>query len=265
MSDSPLSERALADTFDGGHYVDAWEAVEQYRSVMSYSSRHPTMGSSALAARFDDVPRGRIRTWLDGGSPDPVRAIDTAHEYGWLHAGFDDETFSGLNALVANVFSGGSIAGQYYQPSFALTQHGEQAHVIDALELAGIDYRIVDDRDGRADEARPTEDGTVLGRTLAALGAPVGPKAGKRLALPDYLEDAPDETRERFVHAYLENRAVEREGKDTLTVREERNREYLTSLADLIEDVADGPVRLGERDIIISADAARSLEGLVTQ
>lgn len=259
MATALLSEQALAETFDGGSYARAWPIVEQYRRVMSYASRHPDMGSSALASRFDDLPRGRARTWLEGGAPDAVRAIDTAREYGWLEAGYDDPTFTGLNALVANVLSGGSITADTYVPSFALNHRGADSHVIDALELSGVDYRIVErDRD-RADEARPTDDASVLGRTLAALGAPVGPKTDQHLTLPAYLEDAPHETRETFAFAYLENRATAHAGKDTLTIREQRNREYLESLASLLADVADGEVTVGKRDIVIPADAARAL------
>jgi len=35
--------------------------------------------------------------------------------------------------------------------------------------------------------------------------------------------------------------------------------EYLEGLAELIDDVAGGGVRFSERDIVVSADAARSL------
>lgn len=65
--------------------------------------------------------------------------------------------------------------------------------------------------------------------------------------------------RPRFVYAYLENRAIEHEHKDTLTIREERNRTYLEDLTRLINDVVGGGVRLGERDIIISSITAREL------
>lgn len=143
-------------------------------------------------------------------------------------------------------------------PSFAL--HGTDSHVLTALEDAGVDYQLVDDRDRRADEARPTTDGPVLGRVLSVLGAPVGSKTEQHLSLPVYLESAPTDVRETFVAAYLENRAVEHDGKATLTIKEDRNRTYLEALADLIESVADGPVELGEMNIVISADAARSLD-----
>lgn len=260
MSDTPtlVDERALARTYDPPSYADPWVSVEDYRRVMAYSSRHPSKGSSAIASALD-LPRGRIRPWLDGSAPDAVRAIDTAREHGWVELEYDDPAFTALNTLVANVFSGGSITTENYAPSFALNHHGEESHVIDALELAGVDYQVVADREGRADEARPSEDASVLGRVLAVLGAPAGPKTGQDLSLPTYLEGAPASVREQFVYAYLENRAVEHERKATLTLREERNRDYLEGLAALIDDVAGGGVEIGERDIIVSADAARHL------
>ncbi|PGF15804.1 hypothetical protein CP556_06540 [Natrinema sp. CBA1119] len=258
-SDGPiLGEKEIARTYNTPSYADPFDAVEDYRRVLDYASRHPNKGSSAISTALE-LPRGRIRPWLDGGAPDAARAIETAHDYGWLEAGYDDPEFTALNTLVANIFSGGSIAEQFYQPSFAINHRGEESHVFDALELAGVEYTVVDDRDGRADEARPTDDGTVLGRVLAVLGAPVGPKADQELSLPPYLSDAPASVREQFVYAYLENRATEHAGKATLTLREDRNREYLEGLADLIDDVAGGGVRFSEQDIVVSADAARSL------
>lgn len=254
-----VSDLALARTYNSQAYGDTWEAVEDYRRVSKYSSKHPNKGSSAVASALE-LPRSRIRSWVDGDSrPDPVRGIETAREYGWLDCDFGDPEFTALNTLVANVFSGGSIAETYYQPSFALNRRGEDSHVIDALELADVDYQLVDDRDGRADEARPMTAGTVLGRVLAVLGAPVGPKVEQHLSLPSYLSRAPTDVREQFVYAYLENRAIAHQGKDTLTVREARNREYLRSLTDLIDSIVDGDVELGQRDIVISADAARAL------
>ncbi len=44
---------------------------------MDYSSRHPDKGSEAIASALD-VPRSRIRPWLDGGQHDAVRATDVA-------------------------------------------------------------------------------------------------------------------------------------------------------------------------------------------
>lgn len=252
-----VTERELAATYDGGAYVDAWDAVEQYRRATSYAFRKQVKSGATASAL--ELPRGRVRTWVDDdGAPDAVRALETAREYGWLEVGYDDPVFEGLNTLVANVFSGGSIATETYSPSFALDDRRQS--VLDALETAGVGYTIVDDRDGRADEARPTEAASVLGRVLAVLGAPVGEKADQHVSLPAYLEDAPTEIRREFVDAYLANRAISHDGKATLHIQEQRNRDYLAALASLIDDVADGGVALRERHIVISADAARRLE-----
>lgn len=253
-----ISEESLAHTYNGGAYSDAWEVVQQYRDVTKHQSYHPNKGSSAIASALD-LPRSRIRTWTDGGAPDVVRGIETARDYGWIENTYEDSTFTGLNSLVANVFSGGSIAEQYYRPSFALNARGHDSHIFDALELVDVEYDVVEDREGRADEVRPTTDATVLGRVLVSLGAPIGPKTGQHLTLPEYLDDAPRETRETFVVCYLENRGIEHEQKATLTIQEDRNQTYIEELARLIRSVSDGPVTVGEGRITISADAARSL------
>ncbi|SDD44644.1 hypothetical protein SAMN05192552_102340 [Natrinema hispanicum] len=44
-----------------------------------------------------------------------MRGLETAREYGWLEADYDDPEFTALNTLVANVFSGGSITATNYQ------------------------------------------------------------------------------------------------------------------------------------------------------
>ncbi|MFC7232182.1 hypothetical protein ACFQMM_13760 [Saliphagus sp. GCM10025308] len=255
-----VTDEELARTFDGGAYEDAFEAVEQYRKATRYASKH-NVKSGATASALD-LPRGRLRTWIDdGGAPDAVNAIETARSKGWLNLEYDDRRFDALNALVANVFSGGSIEKKYYQPSFALNRRGQDSHVIDALELTGVDYRIVDNRSGRADEVRPTEHGTVLGRVLVTLGAPTGSKTEGELELPAYLDGAPDDIRRLFVACYLENRAHAH--GSILKFREERSSAYLQDLAALIEDVAGGPVTVSEKNINISKAATETLGNVV--
>ncbi|AFZ73673.1 hypothetical protein [Natronobacterium gregoryi] len=253
------SERALARTYHSRSYTDAYEAVEDYRRVTQYASDHPRKGSGAVSTALE-LPRSRIRPWLDDSKPNPVRAIETARNYGWLECTYDSPAFDPLNTLVASVFSGGSITADHYQPSFPLDDQDNR--VVDALELTDVEYEIIEDRDGRADEVRPTDDGTVLGRVLTVLGAPTGPKAAQPLSLPSYLEDAPADVRKQFVDVYLEHRAVEYRGKDTLCIQEQRNREYLAGLAALLDDVADGGVALRERHIIITAAASRRLDAV---
>ncbi|WP_255168496.1 hypothetical protein [Natrononativus amylolyticus] len=255
-----LDERDLARTYNTRSYADPWTAVLDYQAVMKYASEHPNKGSSAISSALE-IPRGRVRGWLEGSKPDPANAIDVARELGWLDARYLDPEFVALNTLVANVFSGGSIDKERFQPMFSLNHRQHRSHVIDALEATGLEYEFYnEDTDDRATEVRPTIHGTVLGRTLAVLGAPIGPKADlDDLTLPWYLDDAPYETREIFALAYLANRAVHHREKDTLTIREVRSKAYRDELAAFLEDVAKEPVTSGEQSITVSADAARSL------
>ncbi|WP_342809333.1 hypothetical protein [Natronosalvus hydrolyticus] len=178
-----------------------------------------------------------------------------------MNVTYDDSQFAALNALVANVFSGGLIAARDYRSWFALNHRGEDSHVIDALKLADIEHRLVTDRDGRADEVRPATHGTVIGRVLAILGAPVGSKTDDRLELPDYLTDAPADVRRLFVVCHLENPAHAH--GSILKFKEERSRAYLDDLAALIEDVADGPVTISDKNVNLSKTATENLGNVI--
>ncbi len=84
--DGLVDRRALARTYDGGAYEDGWAAVLDYQAVMRYASEHPTKGSYAVSSALE-IPRSRIRPWIDGDSrPDAVRALEAAEKYGWLEA-----------------------------------------------------------------------------------------------------------------------------------------------------------------------------------
>jgi len=254
-----VTERDLAATFDGGAHRDAYEIVDQYRQATRYASKH-NVKSGATASALD-LPRGRLRTWIDdGGAPDSVNCIETARSNGWLNVTYADDVFAGLNALVANVFSGGSINQKHYLPLFALNNRGTDSHVIDALKAANVEYTIEERGPNRADEARPVN-GTTLGRVLVSLDAPVGPKAHQRLELPTYLERAPEAVRRLFVVCYLENRGQQRES--IVTFREERSREYLESVAALIGDVTDAPVGVSEKNVVLSKAATEDLGTVV--
>ncbi|WP_137289908.1 hypothetical protein [Natronorubrum halophilum] len=260
--DAPLiAERDLARTYDGGAYSDPWTAVFDYQAVLRYASQHPNKGSHAIATALE-IPRSRIRPWLDSGSkPDPVRGIETARNYGWLDAAYLDPEFQALNTLVANVFSEGSIGSSRFQTSFALNHRDHRSHVIDALEGSGLEYEFHhEDDNGRATEVRPTDDSSVLGRTLAVLGAPIGSKAAREDVTPPWsLEDTSFETRELFVLSYLANRAIHHRDKETVHIQENRPKANRDELAGLIEDVAKESVTSGDRAVIISAVAARLL------
>ncbi|MFC4247232.1 hypothetical protein ACFOZ7_09515 [Natribaculum luteum] len=259
--ESLLEERDLARTYDGGAYDDAWTAVKQYRRVAAYRIDNPDEGYTAIANALE-LPVGRVRSWVDyEKTPNVVAGLRAAREHGWLEVTYDDDTFTALNALVANVYSGGSINQQNWQPLFVLNERGFNSHVIDALELADVGYTVHDEADDdRGPVIRPGEDGAILGRVLYVLGAPLGKKSKlEEFSLPWYLDEAPRDVRELFVHCYLSNRAYPDPASASIQIIEERPRSYREELAALIRSVADGPVTVGEESVTISADASRSL------
>ncbi|PSP17493.1 hypothetical protein BRC62_04710 [Halobacteriales archaeon QH_10_67_13] len=92
------------------------ERCQQYQAFLEYTGEHPNTGRVQVANNMLDgeqAPPSRVRPWLDGGMPDPVRAIQTAEERGWLGWDAASPSTRALNCLVAWIFAGGSITRQY--------------------------------------------------------------------------------------------------------------------------------------------------------
>lgn len=256
-----LSESALARTFSPRSYTDAYEGVEDYRRVQRWASHHPESGSSAAASALD-LPRSRVRPWLDGAAPDAVRAIEGARDLGWFEATPEDDYGRAFAVLSAGVLSGGSISVESYVPRFAIDDERVTSRLEHALDVLGCGGKLVNETvEGRATELEPREHAPLLGRALVALGLPVGAKADGDVALPEWLVGAPLSVRAEFVEVYLLNRAVGREDKDLVQVQEaKRPLAYRRALAGLFEAVSGGRVTVvGEKAITLSAEASRAL------
>ena len=254
----------LARTYDPPSYPDPWELVEDYRRVLEFASHHPTMGSSAIAARVD-LPRSRIRPWVDGddpAKPDCVHAVDLAVDREWLPLTYATSCFQSFNCLVAWIYSGGSIAHDWYRPSFTITPSQGPDQVTTALDDLGVACETIRaDDQRRATEVRPTENSSIVGRLLVLLGAPVGQKNDQSaLELPAYLSRAPEDVRRQFAQTYIRNRAGERYCPgDTIRFREERSNAYLGTLAKFFEDTLGGPVTVSDRNVQLSPEASQEL------
>ncbi|WP_435346043.1 hypothetical protein [Haloarchaeobius sp. HRN-SO-5] len=264
-----VTERDLANTFATQRGLTPWERVQQYREVKSYASRHPDKGSSAVASALE-LPRGRIRSWVDSdGKPDPVRAIDRARKHGWLDIAPGTDTASGLIKLVAWIYSGGSIADTNYTPSFAIRRTDTGPDTIDltvietAFDEFGATPTVIQREEGRAVEVRVEGNPTLVGRVLAAAGAPVGEKADQDdLTLPGWLDDVYRFHQREFARIYLLNRATERDHSASYRygIREVRSKTYLDDLTQFLTQLAgdDGISRYG-RNIILSEHAISNL------
>lgn len=255
--DPPLTTaEALAATYDGP--VHPWERVAEYEQVMEYKSHHPNKGSQAIASVLD-LPRSRIRPWLDGAAPDVVHGIRAAGEHGWLNLHADDPVFRGLNALVAWIYSGGSI-NEWYTPFFTIDDATDRDRLERAADRANVALRVSrQDDPGHADELVPTEDAAILGRVLVTLDTPVGNKVTIR-RLPSYLDGAPDGLRREFARVYLQNRGVARPDKGIWQIREERPEQYIRTLARFFDDVLDTRIESGANIIRIWDDGLADIE-----
>lgn len=229
--------RATANTYGGDR--DPWVRVEEYQRVIKYAAEYPSKKSAAVASALD-LPRSRIRLWVDSdGMPDPMRGIQVCESHGWFDIEYATPPFTGLNVLVAWTFSGGSI-NQSFVPYFTI-EHGHSDILTTAFDHVGVGYTTLrEDSDGRATEIRPAEDASALGRLLVALGAPRGEKnSDARLTLPQYLDDAPFVTRLDFARTYLHNRGVVRTDRENQPIqfREERSDQYRTELHSFLRAV----------------------------
>ena len=251
----------LARTYAPPAYTDPWKLVEDYQRVIEYMGTHPNKGSTAVANALD-LPRSRIRPWLNGSIPDAVRGIQFAEQKNWLNLSVTDPCFRAFNALVAWIFAGGSIDESRHVPLFTIPSREAEIHLETYFEQIDCEYEVVREADaGRATEARPKTGGAVLGRLLIVLGAPIGTKnEAADISLPAYLDDAPPRIRSEFVDVYLLHRGQRCSEKDTIVLNESRSESYHQALAALIELVAGASVQANHHSVVVSAEAARGLK-----
>lgn len=251
---------ALARTYSHPSYADPWECVQDFRSVHDYRATHSQAGASKIA-RSLELPRSRVRPWLNGSVPDPVRAIQAAEEHEWLDPDFRDRTFRGLNVLVAWILSGGSLNSNYV-PQFAISDDTDERLIDAAFDEVGVEYDFLRGGDlQRATEYRPLEDASVLGRVLWVLDAPLGRKnENAGITLPSYLADAPRQIRQDFVATYLNNRGHVNDDNGVLRFREDRSDQYLHDLAQLIHETTGAGVRVSEKNVIVSSNATDQIQ-----
>lgn len=204
MSGEPLLTPVdLAETYHSHAYETAWEIVEDYQRVLEYTGRNPNASSHAVA-RTLRLPRERLRPWMDGSIPDVVRGIQTAESRDWIPLTEDSDTFPALNKLVAWQLSKGTLKDPTYAPYFFITDdtHPALEQILNSLSL---EYEIERSQTtDRSTEVRVSTDGSVLGRVLWLLGAPLD---GERLdTTPAYLSNVSKEAQREFARIYLQNR-----------------------------------------------------------
>ena len=219
-----VSPPDLARTYDARAYSDPWEIVEDYQRVLEYTGRKPNVGSQHAASALD-LPRGRIRPWMEEGAiPRPVRGIQRVERREWVPLTEESDHFDTINKLVAWACSRGTIKPETYEPYFMVYSGGDEERATALLESLDLEVAIHRDEDTRSTELRPREDGAVLGRLLAVLGAPVDDTTTD--GVPWYLDEVSKDSQHEFARTYIENRGTHWEWNDRWVVEHQNRSEY---------------------------------------
>lgn len=266
-TDKQLLSQALANTYSTHGGTTGWERCQQYQASLEYSGEHPNAGRVRVANNMLDgdeqVPPSRVRPWLNGSMPDPMRGIQAAETHGWLDLSWGSATLQNLTVLLAWIYSGGSI-NDHWVPYLAVDgdETEQLAHRL-LRALKETPETVRDDQQGRATEVRPTTDGPTLGRLLVVFGAPQGEKnAAADISLPPWLADAPRQLRIAFARTYVWNRGTPRDDKPSLPlqIQEERPQAYLDELRDFFAGLTGDRPRGARRALTFTPDAARLLD-----
>lgn len=259
-----VPEQDLAATYSPPGYASAWDAVEAFREWSLWQAQHPEAGRARAAAALE-MPEGRIRTWQDGGMPDPVQGIQTAKDRGWVNVDPTSTRARGLVELLAWVNSSGSLPVEHRSrtmPSFSVRDESELERLEAIGDRAGVEWRLVhEDCEGSGREAQPATAGNVLGRVLRVLGAKSGAKAEQYTSVPGVVRRYQDSSLgAAWLRVYLRNRGgVYEDRPNRFQLQEERDERYLRSLAQVVEAVLEVEVTVGERGLFFDAAAAQSL------
>lgn len=264
----PTDRDALLDAFVQtyeGYDRDPAFIFDTFQRYQEYAINNPDAGSSKVANALE-VPRSMVRKWVDDNAiPYVAQGVQTVERRGWDDLDWDGAEMHALAHLVAWTFSSGTIHHRKFDPVFVVDDDHDLTRLADSLRCLGLRPQAIDadgerDRAVRGETMSVSADGVVLGRLLAALGAPVGRKAGvDDLQLPQWLTRAPERIRRAFAQTYVANRA-RGERVATVTFSEDRPDSYTEALVALLRDVTGEHVTTtGDHDVNVSKAAAEAL------
>jgi hypothetical protein len=244
-TDTAAAKRALVRTYNTPAYADPWDCVEDFELVQQAAAKHPNKGSAALSSVVE-LPRGRIRPWMDGARPDCYRGLQTALSNGWL---IEEWTRRGraLNCLAAWTLSSGGINDNWVPQWVAPSD--DESDVLDRYATAvGVslvqtrpDDTTTPDGTRRAAEYRPEDDASVLGRVLSTWTGLQGDK-DRTVRFPRYVRFAPDEIARDFCRVYVAQRGIEREhGRPFRQIAATRSEAFREDLLAQLRRVVDEP------------------------
>jgi hypothetical protein len=251
-------EKSLARTYANPSYDDPYEAVKEYKRVQRASTDHPNKKSAALS-NIVELPRGRIRPWVDGdGMPDSARAVLTARSKHWINFESKSEIARALAELAGHITGGGSITAETYVPAISEGRRVSCTDISTVFESVGVQTTCRNtNSESRSVEVIPADNASILGRTLVAWGLPIGET--KPTELPELLKHVDSTAHEKFVRAYILHRGTNLPQKATSTCQSEYPKSFHTAFAELAREVTGERITASENVVTISAAAMRDL------
>jgi len=165
-----------------------------------------------------------------------------------------------LAGLAGHLLGGGSINKRNYVPSVSEGRRVSLPEIERVFEGVGVrTARRHEDVDERATEVVPTTHASILGRTLAVWGCPVGGRSEVQ-SLPALLEHVDTSGRDAFLEAYVKHRAVNYDDKATSRLHGKQPEPFHRAIAELIETMTGEPASYDARGVTVSAAAMRALE-----
>ncbi|WP_251344416.1 hypothetical protein [Haloplanus halophilus] len=226
---TPPSNRAFASTFRQQRSPGGYQYLQLYRRALESDS------SRGKLANQLGLPETTIQSWRRGSSPYVHNALSTAHERGWLTASSDDDIPLALTAILAWIFSQGSIRAESYYPIFRLSSPDQRSYFETIADDLDLSYSIIRSEDPtRSTEVRPIEDGTVLGRVLHILGAPLSESTQQISLPPVYLYHYPEHAH-RFITIWMKQHS-DPNGQLTLTVPPRLGKPFADALEALMTE-----------------------------
>lgn len=163
---TPPTDRAIASTYRRTKTPGGYRYHQCYQTVRNRDESRSTLASEL------GIPASSIQSWRRGSRPYATRALEKARTRGWYEPPGDSETAIALTALLTWLLARGSLRDTYY-PVFGANTTSQQERFDTVANSLSLPYETVrPDDPSWPTELRPTEDGSLLGRVLYALGAP---------------------------------------------------------------------------------------------
>lgn len=246
---TPPTERALASTYQPTKHSSGMRYLRLYRQAME--SDPPALPESAA----DELSQVTVDNWDRGHTPDVYTAVTTAHDRGWLSIPPESDVVRGLTTLLAWVFTRGTLRSNSYHPVFRSGDARDRPlfeSVMKQLDLSYATQRADDPT--RNMEFHIDDQGTLIGRLLFVLGAPLGAKRDQPRVPPAYLFQHGALARQ-FIKIWCYHRGSA-ESTLELTVPSVLGEQFPEGLAALIETHLSWPTELIDRGLRIPEQSA---------